>query len=169
VSGKTSFPEIRARDELLSVYVAADALMAGLTCVCTDAGERSQATCCHFGEIGREPYVTALEMAVVERAVAARGGFPRRGRQARRSLPIAEDPRTCPLLSPAGRCTIYEARPLGCRTFFCEGRGLTSSSRKELLAMSRRVADVSAGAFPRADGPRPFLRALEDLRRSGRA
>jgi uncharacterized protein len=167
VTEKTSFPPSRARDELLSVYAAADALMVGLTCVCTDARERSHATCCHFGEIGREPYVTVLEMAEVERAVAARGGFPRRARQARRSLPIAEDPRTCPLLSPVGRCTIYEARPLGCRTFFCEGHGLPSSSRKELLAMSRRVADLSAAAFPRADGARPFLRALGDLRRSG--
>jgi uncharacterized protein len=168
VSEKTSVP-LRARDELRRLYAAAAELLAADRCVCTDAEDASDATCCHFGILGREPYVTALEMAEVARAVAARGGFPRSPREGRKRLPMAEANKTCPLLSSSGRCTIYDARPLGCRTFFCHGNEAPGAGRKrkEFLAMSRRIADLSAAEFPRSDGPRPFLRALAELRRSG--
>jgi Fe-S-cluster containining protein len=146
-----------AREELLRLYEEADALVLGATCTCTDAKDAPGAFCCHFDNIGREPYVTALEMAEVARAVLARGGLPKR------RLPLAEGLRTCPLLSPAGRCTIYEARPLGCRTFFCEGHGPAHAPRKALLELGRRVAALSARAFPRSEGARPFTRALRDL------
>ncbi len=34
--------------------------------------------------------------------------------------PVARADGGCPLLDEAGlRCTVYEDRPLGCRTFFC--------------------------------------------------
>jgi Fe-S-cluster containining protein len=144
------------REELQQIYREADALMTHGTCACTDAHSPSDAMCCHFGRIGREPYVTPLEMVEVARAVAARGGLPRR------RLPLLDELRTCPLLSQAGRCMIYEARPLGCRTFFCEGHEPPGGTRarKALLALSRRVADLSLRAFPRGEGPRTLTRAL---------
>jgi uncharacterized protein len=127
----------------------------GKSCVCTGAKNASEANCCHFMNIGREPYVTDLEMTVVARAVAGRGGFPKR------RLPLAEARRTCPLLSPGGRCSIYEARPLGCRTFFCEQAA--TPVRKALIEIARRIADVSLREFPRGEGPRPLSRALAAL------
>jgi hypothetical protein len=147
------------REELLRLYDEADAVVKGSSCVCTLAKGAADAVCCHFAKIGREPYVTTLEMVEVARAVAARGGLPKR------RLPTVETLRTCPLLSPSGRCTIYEARPLGCRTYFCEGAGPPgrARARKVLLAIARRVADASARAFPRGEGPRPLTRALARL------
>jgi uncharacterized protein len=149
------------REELLLLYAAADALVAGATCTCTDAVDAAGAYCCHFANIGREPYVTEIELDAVARAVAARGGG---ARGSRKRLPLADDLRTCALLSRDGRCTIYASRPLGCRTFFCEGHGPPKrEARKELLEISRRIADLSARAFPRAGGPRPLSRALASL------
>lgn len=141
-------------------------LVAGSTCVCTDAADAAGAFCCHFANIGKEPYVTEVELTLVARAVAERGRF--RGaisREPRRRLPLAEDLGTCPLLSPAGRCTIYASRPLGCRTFFCEGHGppTRGSTRKRLLEIARLIADLSDRAFPGSAGPRPFRRALASL------
>jgi hypothetical protein len=145
--------------ELLRLYAEADALVRGRTCVCSDAEAPEAAACCHFGNIGREPYVTALEMVEVTRALAARGGVPRR------ALPLAETLRTCPLLSSAGRCTIYESRPLGCRTFFCQALPGAEGARvrRALIDVAHRLADVSARAFPRGEGSRALTRALASL------
>lgn len=82
----------------MSLYAEADALALGRTCLCSDATTAPAAACCHFGKIGREPYVTPLEMTEVARALGKRGGLPKR------RLPLVEAFRTCPLLSPAGRC-----------------------------------------------------------------
>jgi len=154
------------REELLRLYAEADTLMAGSSCTCTDAADAAGAYCCHFANIGREPYVTEVEVVLVARAVAERGGFPAIAkREPRRRLPLAADLGTCPLLSPTGRCTIYASRPLGCRTFFCEGHGppMRGNTRKRLLELARRVADLSDRAFPRAGGPRPLRRAVASL------
>jgi Fe-S-cluster containining protein len=155
-----------ASAELGELYGEADALVAGASCVCSEAKGLEDARCCHFGKIGREPYVTSIEVALVARAIAARGQSHAALGHKRR-LPLSKDLRTCPLLSPAGRCTIYEARPLGCRTFFCEGHEPVEAGRvrKALLDVARRVRDLSARASPRDEGPRPFTRALADLGR----
>src|SRR5262245_53501803 len=75
--------------------------------------------CCRFGITGREPSVTSIERAAIERAVAARGGALARKR---RALPIArgDAERVCPHLDDTGRCSVYAWRPLGCRTYFCD-------------------------------------------------
>jgi uncharacterized protein len=154
------------RQELLHLYGEADALVEGASCTCTSAVDAAGAFCCHFANIGREPYVTEIELRLVARAVAAKGGL-RVGvaREPRRRLSLAKDPRTCPLLSQEGRCTIYASRPLGCRTFFCEGHGppKKEATRKRLLDVARRVADLSARVFPRGEGPRPLGRALGSI------
>lgn len=141
-----------ALEALRAVYAEVDALTQGLTC---DAST----DCCRFGVTGREPYPTALELALLERAVRARGGLPRR-----RTLPLAGE-RRCDLLSDEGRCLVYAARPFGCRTFFCErARGPAGERPRDLdraavAELARRVAELSARAFPREGGPRPLSRA----------
>jgi uncharacterized protein len=134
---------------LAKIYAEVDALLAPFECDGT-------AECCTFSNTGREPYPTAIELAEVDRAIAARGG-PRSIKK--RRLPLVE--RRCPLLSDEGKCTIYASRPFGCRTFFCDRvRGPGKLPRDELRALSARIADLSAKAFPRDPGPRPLSNHL---------
>lgn len=141
--------------ELAAIFAEVDALTAGLTC---DAST----DCCRFGVTGREPYPTAVELAYLERGVRARGGLPKR-----RTLPIVAE-RRCTLLSDEGRCLAYGARPFGCRTFFCErargpaGEDARSLPRKQIAELARRIADLSARAFPGDAGPRPLSRATAE-------
>jgi Fe-S-cluster containining protein len=143
-----------ARRELLSLYATADALLAAFSC--------DQSTeCCRFGLTGREPYVTPVEIAEIEHAIAALGTPIAKARRGGRALPIADAERRCPLLDAAGRCTIYASRPLGCRTFFCDrAHGPGKLPRTEVQAVARRVADLAASHAPRDPHARPLTRAL---------
>lgn len=140
--------------ELRALYAEVEGLTAGFTC---DAST----DCCRFGVTGREPYPTAVELALLEHAVRARGGLPKR-----RTLPVAGE-RRCALLSDEGRCLAYDARPFGCRTFFCErargpaGEDARDLPRREIQALARRIADLSARVAPADPGPRPLSRATE--------
>src|SRR5581483_7337115 len=98
--------------ELGALYGRVDALYEGASCP-------SSTECCRFGLTGREPYVTSIEIAALKRAVARRGG-PLSAK--RRALPIAGTAaeRTCPFLDGSGRCSVYDSRPFGCRTFYCD-------------------------------------------------
>ncbi len=144
------------RAELRAIYARVDATLEGYSC---DAST----DCCRFGVTGREPYVTPVELAEVELGIAARG-MPGRAKRNARSLPVADDERRCPLLDDGGRCRIYDSRPLGCRTFFCE-RSLRQRKaelpRAELNRAARDIADLAARYAPRDPGARPFTRALK--------
>ena len=141
------------RAELLAIYAEVDALLSPYTC-------DSTTECCDFGLTGREPYPTAVELAEIERAMAAASIDTRP--KPRRSLPVASAPRRCPLLSDEGRCRIYASRPFGCRTFFCSRvEGPRRLPTDEIRRLSRRVADLSARYAPRDSGPRPLTRALK--------
>jgi hypothetical protein len=172
-----SWKDDPARATLLALYAKADELVRDATCACSAIAERPPAAgpglagalanlapCCHFAVTGREPYPTAVELAEVLHAARARGLRARK--RAGRHLPIARDgghdeARRCPLLSDAGRCTVYESRPLGCRTFFCDrGDGPPRRARAGLLEIARRIADLSATVFPRDPRPRPLSGAL---------
>jgi uncharacterized protein len=163
-------PRSRAPEEddllvqLAAVYRDADQLFAGWTCP-------ASTECCRFGITGREPYVTSIELAAVKKAVASRGGA-RSWKKAlpvaaggtsseRVVLPVVSDERTCPLLDATGRCSIYEARPLGCRTFFCDrAEPLGKVKQKDLNALVRRIQDIAAEHAPGGDQGRPLTRAL---------
>ncbi len=154
-----SFRQHPLRAELLALYAEAEALLAGITC---DAST----DCCRFGVTGREPYPTAIERAELARGMEAAGiRLPARPRRGTR-LPLIASERRCPLLDDAGRCRVYQARPFGCRTFFC-GRARDASGdgavlpRLPLQAIGRRIADLSARFDPRDPGPSPLTRALE--------
>ncbi len=141
------------RAELSAIYAEVDALLAPYSCASTTE-------CCDFGVTGREPYPTAVELAEVERAMAAASIDPKA--KGRRSLPVAGTPRRCPLLSAEGKCRIYASRPFGCRTFFCERvEGPGRLPTVEIRRLGRRVADLSARYAPRDPGPRPLTRALK--------
>jgi hypothetical protein len=154
------------RAALLAMYEEVDALVAGMSCACSQAGVGAapDAQCCHFAVTGREPYPTAVELEEVRHAVrAANVAVSPPGRRALAHL------RPCPLLSPQGRCRIYASRPFGCRTFFC-GQKLP---RDAVAAIGRRIADLSArfagnasnatrGGGQADPGPRPLTRALSD-------
>ena len=156
--------------ELAVVYQSADALFAGHSCP-------ASTECCRFGVTGREPYVTSIELAALGRALAALGG-PSALRSRLRTLPGAagagapalpfvptvRDERRCAFLSDSGRCAVYAARPLGCRTFFCDRATADSPVRHERLReLVRRVQEIAARHRPEGDRGRPLTRALPDL------
>jgi Fe-S-cluster containining protein len=139
-----------ARAELLALYRKVDTLMS--TFSCPGSGD-----CCHFARTGREPYPTAVELAEV--ADAARAVVSPKTKS--QSLRLVDAERACPLLGDDGRCRIYASRPFGCRTYFCERvEGPGKLPRDEIREIGRRIADLSARAFPRDPGPRALTKAL---------
>jgi Fe-S-cluster containining protein len=145
--------------ELTAVYERAAAAFTGWSCP-------SSTECCHFGVTGREPYVTSIELAAIERAIAALGGLRalRSKGRAASTLPLVWSDaaaRRCPLLGDDGRCRVYAARPLGCRTFFC-GSALAGHAvrHREVSALVREVQELAARHQPEGDRGRPLTRAL---------
>jgi hypothetical protein len=121
----------------LAILGQASALVDGVSCDCSTE-------CCRFGLTGREPWVTRAEFAAVVAEVRRQG----------RRLPVLDDTRDddddegrCPFLDDdtgddgvlRGRCRIYAARPLGCRTFFCERAVLPDGRRGRLPTMTVRA------------------------------
>jgi Fe-S-cluster containining protein len=138
--------------DLRRLYAETDSTLAGWGC-------EDSADCCHFARTGREPYLWPIELALLEKAIAARG-------VKKKSLQvIEEDDRACPLLGRDQRCTVYAARPFGCRTFFCE-RGCGPARRPprdQLAELGRRIATLAQRAAPDCDGPRPISTLLASL------
>ena len=140
--------------ELARLYADVDAMNAGSTCPATT-------DCCRFGVTGREPYMTSIEIAGIERAVRRRGG-PLSTK--RRALPIAtsrERERICPLLDAAGKCSVYADRPFGCRTYFCS-RATHSMPRDRdgERELARRLSELAARHEPGGDSTRPLTRVF---------
>jgi Fe-S-cluster containining protein len=73
-----------------------------------------------------------------------------------RALPDARPDGGCPFLDESGkRCTVYEDRPFGCRTFFCHRRrGPTREPAAAVQALLVRLERVAQAAFPEAQGPK---------------
>jgi Fe-S-cluster containining protein len=140
--------------ELRTLYARVDAHYAQWRCP-------SSTECCRFGITGKQPYVTSIELALVERAIAKRGGMPS---AKKRALPLTDDARherICPLLNRDNKCSIYSDRPFGCRTFFCEratqGDGPT---RAVLQAHVNELRSLAERHTLGGDAPRPLMRAL---------
>src|SRR5262249_16789010 len=121
---------------------------------------------------GREPYVTSIELFAIERAIRSLGGARalRAIRAAsdgptpegKRHLPLAESDRPCPLLSAAGRCTIYADRPLGCRTSYSNPATREAPvAHSEVTSFVRRTQALAARHTPGGDLGRPLTRALK--------
>jgi uncharacterized protein len=146
---------------LATLYGEVDALHAGFSCP-------ASTECCRFGVTGREPYVTALELLAIERALTHRGGGLPSARK--RALPLhgasAEDERTCPLLDRAGRCSVYEVRPFGCRTFYCARAERGADPRRELRPLLAQLRELAARHRPGGDAARALTSALSAKRRT---
>jgi uncharacterized protein len=146
--------ERRLLNELEALYAEVDAVHEGTTC------PRSS-ECCRFGITGREPQVTSLELALVRRALAARGGPLK---TERRALPLHSNHAregTCPMLDRTGGCAIYAARPLGCRTFFCQRADvLTAPTRAQQRDWVRRLQALASAHRPNGDKPHALRNAL---------
>src|SRR5208283_6232153 len=90
----------RALQHLSAVYRLADAAYRPYRCPGT-------AECCQLATTKREPWLWPIEW---EALLAAKGGH----------LPAERADGGCPFLAEDGkRCSVYAARPFGCRTFYC--------------------------------------------------
>ena len=92
----------RVRDPLRVLYGDLDAAVARFGPSCELSGR-----CCRFAEYDHTLFVSAPEMAVL----LADAPPP--------SRPL-DDGETCPWQDLKGRCTAREARPLGCRVYYCD-------------------------------------------------
>lgn len=74
----------------------------------------------------------------------------------RKKLPPREDG-ACPLLGKNGRCMIYQHRPFGCRTHFCQAAG-GAYGRKEVGDLIQRLEALDEKL--QGDGARPIQGAI---------
>jgi len=115
----------------------------------------SRTECCQFRLTGKIPQLTRGETLLAAQAFRATG---------RKSLPLRPDG-ACPMLqTDSGKCLIYESRPFGCRTHFCQNAG-GPIGRHEVLPLIRRLEKVDFDLG--GDGPHPLpqavTRALREL------
>ena len=143
------------RARALAILGDADRALDGWSCDCSTE-------CCRFGVTGKEPWVTQVEWELVVAEVARQG----------RRLPVRADhdrEGRCPFLAvdphddTKGRCTVYAARPLGCRTFFCERArgpdGEPAPYPKDDVKSLPRALDALTVTDPRADARARPLRS----------
>lgn len=112
------------RAEVLAVYAAADAAVraAGPRC---DASGR----CCRFTEYGHTLFISRFEAEILLEAAPAY------------EQPVSRD--GCPF-QIGGLCTARDARPLGCRIYFCDPayEPRMAEITEEAVAALKRIADA---------------------------
>jgi hypothetical protein len=130
--------------QALTVLQEADHLVESWSCpTCHGEGSGERARCCHFGKSGHEPWLTEVEWRLLEREVARQG----------RSMPRVPEDGRCPFLDASALCSVYQARPLGCRTYFCdESSGLGSWPRPAISRLPWRLEELSRRPLPGDDG-----------------
>ena len=92
----------RFRSPLLALYRDLDEAIEALSPVCVLSGR-----CCRFREYGHTLFVSEPEA----RLLLADAPTP--------SRPL-DDGSTCPWQDHSGRCSARDARPLGCRVYYCD-------------------------------------------------
>lgn len=114
------------------------------------------AECCRLAMSKREPWLHAPEWWALEEQLRKDG----------RTLPPPREDGACPFLDARGaRCTVYAARPFGCRTFFCHRRtGPASEPLAKMDALNRQLSALAAEASDDAE-PRPLRAWWEAARR----
>ncbi len=142
--------------ELAALYDELDAANQGHSCAGTTR-------CCRFAITGREPYVTSIELLALRRAIAARGGALSVNNRALPLTPQRKQERCCPLLTRQARCAAYQARPLGCRSFWCKQSTQTNPvSHQQLLELVGRLKQLAARHVAGGDLGRPLVKALRE-------
>jgi Fe-S-cluster containining protein len=138
------------RAELAAIYRRADELAAAAA----HDGCTRCAHCCQFALLGREPYVTAIELEVLV------AGWRRIGAKVKAAAGKAL--KICPLLTSELRCAAYADRPLGCRTFWCRSAVSDdrAADRRAVLTLVREVKAVAERHCPGGEQGRPLWTAL---------
>lgn len=136
-------PVAPAMDEVRAVY--AELANRPVERACTRLTE-----CCQFQLTGAMPQITRGEALVAAQAYRASG----------RSKLVERADGACPLLTAAGKCMVYEARPFGCRTHFCVAAG-GPYARRDVLDLVRRleVVDFKMNGV----GPLPLPTAMKQI------
>lgn len=139
----------RVRDALRILYADLDADVARLGPTCILSGR-----CCRFDEYGHTLFASAPEVALLL------ADAPAPARQ-------LDDGATCPWQDGAGRCTAREARPLGCRVYFCDPAYQPHAPRLSEIYIARlkRLVDELGLPWDYA----PFHRHLHRARDEGRS
>ncbi|MGQ0504086.1 MAG: YkgJ family cysteine cluster protein [Myxococcaceae bacterium] len=140
------FRRDRADHETLVVLRQADAAYKPYACPAT-------AECCQLAQRQREPWLWPTEWRILFKHV---GG----------ELPPERADGGCPFLDSSGlRCRVYEARPFGCRTFFCDRRtGPKREPVEQVIALSKRLERVAQSVDPDCAGPRPLREWIQEAR-----
>lgn len=135
--------ERRALAETRAVLRLADQAYAPFRCP-------ASAECCQLEKTGRPPWLWPTEWRLLRERVKA--------------LPPPRADGACPFLDAAGqRCTVYEVRPFGCRTFFCQRvQGPARQPAERTDALLTRLRQLNLELDPDA-APRP----LPELVREG--
>jgi uncharacterized protein len=117
--------ETRALEkETRALQAKADAAVAGWTCP-------SSAECCQLSATGKLPHLFASEWRLVLQELSKQ----------QRVMPPPRADGGCPFLDAEGkRCTVYAARPIACRTFFCHrGAGPKAIDRSSIDSLFERL------------------------------
>ncbi len=123
------------RETLHAIYNALDARVASFAPVCELSGR-----CCRFQEYGHTLFLSAPEAALL---------LDEAGPTSR----PADDGATCPWQDASGRCNARDARPLGCRVYFCDPsyqEHAPALSEQSIAELKRMVdaADLPWGYAP---------------------
>ena len=118
------------RAEIQAIYHSLEEEVARLRPVCQISGR-----CCRFVEYDHTLFVSAPEFAIL----LADAPPPVR--------PLDEGA-TCPWQDDRGRCTAREARPLGCRVYFCDPNYAAHGPEIAEGAIGRLKALVDAMDLP---------------------
>ncbi len=146
-------PAHQAVADLTAFYARLDRAHAGFSCP-------ARAACCQLSRTGREPYLWAIEWLLLSRRIGERGG----------RIPEARRDGGCRFLDSAGRrCTVYDVRPFGCRTFGCElAIGQTRALRETVRGFTRELTALAEAFEPADEGPRPLSRFFGEAGRPGK-
>jgi Fe-S-cluster containining protein len=131
----------RAAQETRAVLRQASAAWAKHSCPGT-------AECCQLAITKREPWLWPSEWVVIQERL----------KREKRAVPEPRADGACPFLDASGkRCSIYEDRPLGCRTFFCSRIvGPSKIPAEETNSLLERLAAINLATDDEA-APRSIL------------
>ena len=117
------------RQQVLAVYAAADAAVAAAAPRCDASGR-----CCRFTEYGHTLFLSRFEADVLLESAPAY------------ATPVTRD--GCPFQAD-NLCTARDARPLGCRIYFCDPAYQDTGNRitEDAVARLKHLADESGAGW----------------------
>ena len=120
---------------------------------CPASGE-----CCQLAVTKRAPWLWPSEWKVLLERL----------KRDKREVPSLRDDGACPFLDASGkRCSVYEDRPFGCRTFFCHRiTGPSKQPATETNHLLERIRDANIAADETAT-PREMREWVADWRAEG--